>query len=85
MATKPNTVTKTVEVETDAPADALAKFTPEMIASLKSKLGTWSAVFRHLKSEGLSRGQIAKVTGKRYQHVRNVDITPLTNKPTAAA
>jgi hypothetical protein len=36
-----------------------------------------SAKIRYLNSMGLSRGQIAKTTGKLYQHVRNVLITPL--------
>jgi uncharacterized protein with HEPN domain len=38
---------------------------------------TVSAVIRHLNSLGLSRSEISKVTGKRYQHVRNVLVTPL--------
>lgn len=42
--------------------------------------GSWSKVFRFLKSKGLSNGQIAKVTGKLYQHVRNVLITPVGKK-----
>jgi hypothetical protein len=42
---------------------------------------TMSGVIRALAKEGLTRGEISKVTGKRYQHVRNVLITPLTSKP----
>jgi hypothetical protein len=38
---------------------------------------TVSSVIRHLNSLGLSRSEISKVTGKRYQHVRNVLVTPL--------
>lgn len=38
---------------------------------------TVSAVIRFLDAEGYKRGDIAKITGKRYQHVRNVLTTPL--------
>lgn len=46
----------------------------------KTKLGklpTTSARIRYLDSLGWSRGAIAKELGKRYQHVRNVLITPV--------
>lgn len=36
-----------------------------------------SESIRQLAAKGYSRGDIAKATGKRYQHVRNVLITPL--------
>lgn len=42
-----------------------------------SALGTKSAKIRHLSSIGWKRGAIAKYLGIRYQHVRNVLITPL--------
>lgn len=45
--------------------------------TLLTDLKTVSAVIRYLDSQGLTRGQISKVTGKRYQHVRNVLVTPL--------
>lgn len=38
-----------------------------------------SAKIRLLNKEGFSNGQIAKFLNKRYQHVRNVLITPVTN------
>lgn len=41
--------------------------------------GTISAVIRHLASKGMSKGQIAKEIGKRYQHVRNVLLVPVAN------
>lgn len=44
---------------------------------LLSKFGTKSAAIRYLDSEGLSRSAIAKLLDIRYQHVRNVLITPL--------
>lgn len=39
--------------------------------------GSVSAAIRKLASEGKSRGEIAKLLNKRYQHVRNVLITPV--------
>ena len=39
--------------------------------------GNVSSVIRHLSSLGYTRGQIASMTGKRYQHVRNVLTEPL--------
>ena len=38
---------------------------------------TTSARIRLLNAHGFSRGDIARIVGKRYQHVRNVLITPL--------
>lgn len=46
-------------------------------------LPTVSAKIRYLHDEGFSKSQIAKALGKRYQHVRNVLITPVSN-PTGA-
>lgn len=51
----------------------------------ESKLGelpTTSAKIRYLTEEGKSRGEVAKILGIRYQHVRNVLITPVA-KPKA--
>lgn len=44
------------------------------------KLPTTSARIRYLDQLGWSRSAIAKQLGKRYQHVRNVLITPVTNQ-----
>ena len=38
---------------------------------------TKSAAIRHLNAQGWSRSEIAKVMNIRYQHVRNVLITPV--------
>jgi len=61
----------------------------EMISALKvgcekelkkiSSLPTKSAKIRHLHKKGFSRGQISRAMGIRYQHVRNVLITPVKN------
>jgi len=39
--------------------------------------GTKSAAIRKLSADGKSRGDIAKMLDIRYQHVRNVLITPI--------
>lgn len=39
--------------------------------------GSVSAAIRKLTEEGKSRGEVAKLLNKRYQHVRNVLITPI--------
>jgi hypothetical protein len=38
---------------------------------------TTSAQIRFLLTQGYSRAQVAKALNKRYQHVRNVEITPI--------
>lgn len=51
-----------------------------LTAEQRKKLGslkTVSAMIRYLDSEGFSKSEIANITGKRYQHVRNVLITPI--------
>lgn len=47
------------------------------VEGLMKKFVTKSAVIRHLDSEGVKRGEIAKMLNIRYQHVRNVLITPI--------
>lgn len=42
-----------------------------------SKYESKSQAIRDLNSKGHSRSEIAKMLGIRYQHVRNVLITPL--------
>ncbi len=48
------------------------------------KHGNWSKIFRFLDSEGKTKGEISKLTGKRYQHVRNVLITPVGKQAASA-
>lgn len=38
---------------------------------------TKSAAIRFLLAEGMKRGEVAKLLEIRYQHVRNVEITPI--------
>lgn len=68
--------TKTAEVAVQAEAPLFAMDGTAMAALLEEHKSV-SAVIRFLDSKGLKRGDIAKVTGKRYQHVRNVLTTPL--------
>ncbi len=42
--------------------------------------GNWSKAIRALSTMGFKRGDVARMLGKKYQHVRNVLITPLTGK-----
>lgn len=44
-----------------------------------ANLPTTSARIRYLDSLEMSRGDISRYLGKRYQHIRNVLITPVTN------
>ena len=66
---KSNVATK--EVTKEAPSLSAAQ--SKQIASLE----TVSAKIRYLNDEGYSRSEIARSLGKRYQHVRNVLITPV--------
>lgn len=54
-------------------APSLAKDVVKALADLP----TTSARMRHLENQGMSRGDIARVLGKRYQHVKNVLDKPL--------
>ena len=45
-----------------------------------NKLETTSSRIRFLNQIGYSRSEIAKHLGKRYQHVRNVLITPIKDQ-----
>ena len=54
-------------------------------SQLESKLSDYpskSAMIRDLSSKGLTRSEIAKIMEIRYQHVRNVLITPIKRKAT---
>lgn len=48
-------------------------------AKAVKEAGSKSGAIRKLAAEGKSRGEIAKLLGIRYQHVRNVLITPVKN------
>lgn len=63
MAKKTTTKTTTKKV-----VDPMAKY---------DALPTKSAKIRAMAADGMSRGDIARTLGIRYQHVRNVLVTPL--------
>jgi hypothetical protein len=76
---KTHTQTTEVSTETKVPFDA---------SSFIASCGSLSAAIRSLHADGKSRGEIAKMLSERgklvrYQHVRNVLITPV--KKTANA
>lgn len=72
MAKNTNTAEATTEVQAPVYAMDGTAF-PALLEEHK----TVSAVIRFLNSKSISRGDIAKITGKRYQHVRNVLTQPL--------
>ena len=57
----------------------MTKLTKAQTSAL-TKLTTKSAKIRYLNSLGLTRSEIAKKLDIRYQHVRNVLITPVKTK-----
>lgn len=79
MATQPQVQPKTPATNTGTTevtkATELSK--DEKAATLKKYGGTISGAIRGLHADGKSRADIAKMLGKRYQHVRNVLITPV--------
>jgi len=52
---------------------------PTDIEEILNDFTTTSSKIRYLNSIGYTRSQIALKLNKRYQHVRNVLITPLTS------
>ncbi len=83
---KSNTAKKTEEtvVEIQVPLTADGKknvvdLSMEQVAGYGWK--NTSETIRGLYGLGYSRSAIAKFTGKRYQHVRNVLVTPLKKAP----
>lgn len=55
--------------------DAAAIFTK--VAGGETQRGAVSKTIRQLLAEGYTTGVVAKMLGKRYQHVRNVAKEPL--------
>lgn len=80
-----NTKKKDQKVQTsDKPKSFVKAPTKDQQTEL-DKLPSISAKIRYLDKENFTRSDIAKVMGKRYQHVRNVLETPLKRKPTNKA
>lgn len=74
MATKTQAVQTAPVTKNDDKTPAMTK----VVENLKEQ--TTSAKIRGLNAAGFSRSEIAKFLGKRYQHVRNVLITPIGKK-----
>ncbi len=52
----------------------------ENLLELKEQHATKSSLIRYLTSKGYTRSDIANALGIRYQHVRNVQTTPLMSE-----
>lgn len=52
----------------------------EKVRKELESLPTTSSKIRFLDKKEYSRGDISRILQKRYQHVRNVLITPLSNQ-----
>jgi hypothetical protein len=80
------TTTKTTLTST-TPATQTKKdeFDPKVAAAYVSQFGSISGAIRGLTAMGKTRGEVAKILGKRYQHVRNVLITPVKSPKAVAA
>lgn len=60
-----------------AAADTSAATEAARIKAELEALPTTSAKIRYLTAKNVKRGDIAKILGIRYQHVRNVQLQPL--------
>lgn len=77
---QPNVSQQPAAAATETPADQVkGPYDGQTPAEVIKKFGGVSQAIRGLYAEGFSRSQIAKLTDKRYQHVRNVLITPVKN------
>ena len=74
MTTKSNKATKKVVKSTKKET---VKFDSSVFDKELDKMKTKSAKIRFLLSKNWSRSQIASKLGIIYQHVRNVEITPI--------
>jgi hypothetical protein len=77
LPTTTETTTQEVVTEVVTPTPTGYMMDGSQGPSLIEKHGSVSAAIRFLNSENHTRGQIAKILNKRFQHVRNVLITPL--------
>lgn len=77
---KTNTKTTTTNTNTTT-SNTSEVITP---AQYVAKYGTKSAAIRALLASGKTRGEVAKLLEVRYQHVRNVEITPIKKQKEVA-
>jgi hypothetical protein len=71
-------VESTEQVESNQVETTKVETKEEILA----RFGNKSKAIRGLTNEGMSRSQIAKVLDIRYQHVRNVLVSPLKTTET---
>lgn len=84
MNAKTNAATKsTTNTEQEVKKDE-KDVQPEMKKVITDQHKTVSSKIRALDAAGYTRSQIANFLGKRYQHVRNVLVTPLKADSTTA-
>ena len=76
MSKKNQTTEQAIETSTEQTAPAWAKDGSQSKQCIES-FGGVSKAIRGLIALGYSRGETAKTLDKRYQHVRNVLITPV--------
>jgi hypothetical protein len=83
--TQANVQVNTGETAMDKRFKELEAMGPEkvIISTGGKDRGNISKAIRRLHGEGFSKGQIAKLTGKRFQHIRNVLVQPLKAAPTS--
>ena len=77
MSVKKNEVQIDQVIESTDTVIESKKVIPYTYQELETELKTKSAMVRKLHSEGYDRSQIAKFMNIRYQHVRNILVTPL--------
>jgi len=73
--TKPETTPEVVTTAAPVPAptkEQIAATQKAKLTELVAKYGTKSQMIRALKADGMKTADIARLTGLRYQHVRNV-------------
>ena len=78
VETDTETVVPTTEVVVETVTESTVE-EPKVLTDKDyyGKYGNISQTIRGMSAEGMTKGQIAKILGKRYQHVRNVLIQPL--------
>lgn len=83
MARKQNVNT---EVVTETIETSKVEVSMDTVENLMKEHKTKSGVVRYLTAQGHTRAAIAKHLGIRYQHVRNILVTPLkkVDEPTTA-
>lgn len=82
MSKKSNTIESTPRINEETPVVETPK--TYTVAELYAQHKTTSGVIRALYAGGMAKADIAKLIGKRYQHVRNVLLQPLKSTPVEA-